>query len=216
METKTNNPLPARIIVTALWLLMPLPAIILYNVADYSSLDTAWGISMALGLEAFTWFCFQLVLASRLFGLDKKTGTAWFIRFHAFSGIMIVFTAIAHRILKINVIGFSENSQTLFGTLALMQLFMGSLLTLVLMSPTFPAKLAFIKKLRQFVKEKLHLDYPRLRLTHNILILVLALAFTHVILASTSAASPSGTIYLAALLGISLSLYLRYRLHGRT
>ncbi len=177
-----------------------------------------YGLSVALGVAAFVFLCNQFILAARPAWAIKAVGQKALLRFHSTLPIVIAVIAAAHRISKA-IVGLDvESPQALFGLMALILLTVVILFTVLFMATTFWMKLEFLKKLKAWVYGKTGLDYKKSRALHNITLLIAPLLLIHVLLASSSdfAANPVGFVVMIVWMLISLGMYLRYRIKGRT
>lgn len=204
-----------RLLVILVLIVTPLPGLLLYNAPTLWELDPLMGLGMVLGLVAFSLLLNQIMLASRPFGMDKKTGQPWYQAVHGSTGLVLIIGAIVHRVIKIDYMGYPEMDQTNWGVAGLVLALAGGLIALFFMQPGFIAKLPFIKKLRQAGVNKAGLNYPRFRMAHNVIIIAPVLISVHVFMASSTSISPAGWWYFMGYFVLALVSYGSYRLRGR-
>lgn len=197
-----------------LWPLIPL-----YFYLSSSALEfNVYSLSVVLGVFSFVWLSNQFILAAKPGLIVHMLGTKGLMNLHSFMPIIILVMAGFHRVLKI-AYGFNPNSgQAVLGALAWWLYGIIIVLTLLLMAHTNLMKVPFLKAFREWVYAKTGLTYKRARLFHNVTILGSFVLMVHMALATSSQLSqnPWGSGFLLLWMLISLALYLRYRLRGRT
>lgn len=200
----------------------------------------AYGVSVALGLFAYTVFCGQFILASRPRWAIEALGQKGLFSFHGTMAFVAIVAAALHRSLKVglleaaptaaaapagflkslafalkNGLGFNPDSlQASLGGIGWWS-FAGILLfTVLFMANTFWMRFRPLKALREWVYKKTGLGYPLARLLHNLTVLAASVILVHALLASSSQVSdnPLGAIWLIGAFALSLAAYLRYRL----
>lgn len=204
----------ARVAFFALYFLTPsVPASLYMRYAGGGA--GTYSLSMLFGVVAFVLACNQFILATRPGLAVKALGLQGLLAFHGAMALAILALAVAHRFLKAAA-GFTlDTPQAAAGLSALILFALASAVALLLLAKPLAAAFA---RLRSWAALRLGLGYKAARAVHNLTVLAALALMVHVPLASSSAlaANPWGVGWLAAWMVMSLGLYARYRLRGRT
>ncbi len=201
-----------------LWyILWPLIPVYLYLRTTGTEINQ-YALSVILGVYAFVWLSNQFILAAKPKFLVEILGTKGLLNLHSTMPIVIVGLAGLHRILKVSY-GFSlETIQARFGGFSWWLYACIILFTLLVMANTKLMHISVLKNFKDFIYRKTGLTYKRARLLHNFAVLGALTLSIHMPMASSSDFSynPWGSSFLMLWMLVSLILYVRYRLRGRT
>jgi len=178
----------------------------------------AYALSTLLGTTAYAILATQFLLAARPVWAVRALGLKPLLSFHGTMATVGIATAIAHRVLKVNIVGYPDDTaQARLGMLALLVFLIVILAAAFLMANTFWQKMTFLKRFREGVNARFKLSYPRLRAFHNLSVLAGSVLLVHVLLAGSSdlTANPAGFVWMALWMLFCLGAYARYRLGGR-
>lgn len=205
-----------KVLFYLLYLLTPLPPILLYlNAGGDWDLTQTYNLAKAIGITAFVYFAGQLYLAAKPLGLDKWLGTKTLHGFHGLMAVGALLFAVTHFVLKFFILEYGISVQTAFGLSALVLFACLIVFTLIFFANTFMAKWKWVKSLRDRTTKAWNWTYKGLRVFHNLALLVLALALSHVLLASSTKESWLLTTYMSVYLGLGALLYIVYQFRGR-
>ncbi len=178
----------------------------------------AYALSTLLGTTAYAILVTQFLLAARPAWVVRTLGLKPLLSFHGTMATVGIALAVVHRVLKIGVVGYPDDTlQARFGLAALLVFFIVILAAAFLMATTFWQKIPFLKRFREGVYARFKLSYPRLRAFHNLSVLAGLIVLVHVLLAGSSdlSANPAGFAWMAFWMLFCLGAYARYRLGGR-
>lgn len=198
----------------ALYFAAPALAIALYA-ARLGLGPDAYGLSVALGLFAFTAICWQFALAARPRWAVEALGQRGLLSFHATMAFAALLAAALHRSLKVgllegppagaaaggatagfldsvgyalrNGLGFkADSAQASLGGLAFWVFAALALFAVLFMANSFWMRIAALKALREWVYGKTGLSYKLARAFHNAVAAAAAIVLCHVLLASST------------------------------
>ena len=224
-----------------LFFLSPAVSIIIYLIPSGFSLEYRT-ISVMLGNAAFIYFANQFILAARPKIILDTIGIKKIQSLHNTMPVIILIIAFIHHSLKFGILSdnaknallekgasnffyspdnpllmglnYNYKLQALLGDIVLWALLVIIILTVLLMANTFWLKIKIVKDFRDFVYKTTGLNYKKMRLFHNILVLAGLVIAVHVTLATTAnlAVNPAGIALNILWLLTALILYLRYKI----
>ncbi len=178
----------------------------------------AYALSTLLGTTAYAILATQFLLAARPRWVVRALGIKALLSLHGTMATAGITLAVAHRVLKINVVGYPDDTaQARLGLAALLVFFIVILAAAFLMANTFWQKIPAFKRLKEGLYARFKLTYPRMRVFHNLSVLAGLVLTIHVLLAASSAwaDNSAGFIWMSGWMLVCLGAYARYRLAGR-
>lgn len=203
------------------WVGLAVPPFFFYTSAQFLLEDPSGyvtAVSMALGILAFTLLAGQFLLAAKPAFATAIWGKTGLVSLHGIMAVVALLVAFAHRTVKVMVLGASDDTlQARLGTLAWLGLVLVAVITVLVMANTFWMKIPLLKRLKDWAQKKAGLTYQRLRLFHNLNLLLAGTLAVHIFLASSSHLdlNPWGPAWLGGWFAVCLGFYLVYRLRGR-
>ncbi len=196
-----------RILFILLYVLAPLPAIILI----YTSNPTYYGgnalVPMLLGTIAFTWLNFQFILSARCRFIERLFPLGKLYIFHGLMAIVSITLALTHKLLKERV--FSESLKTQIGTTSLIIFISVSFLALFFMVGIWAQFSPQIAQLRRKLQTGIG-NYQLQKWLHNFSMVATVLLLIHVLLGS-AARSPWVMVAYIGYFALALGFYLYHK-----
>jgi len=174
-------------------------------------------LAIIAAITAYILICDQIIVATRPAGLVNAFGAKFVSKLHATLPIAILTLAVLHPILK-EANGFSEETaQARIGIASLILLATLMVFTVLFMANTVWMRIKPLARLKKWVTLRLGLTYPVARVVHGLFALIAIAIAIHALLASTSdfSVNPVGAIWLLGMTGLSIVLYIRYRIKRR-
>lgn len=174
---------PQRILWLALYFLIPTVPIGLIFSSPLAQLDDPlYRLSVVSGACAFVWLVNQLVLSARPKFIEQHFGMDRLYYFHAVMAGVSVTLVIVHRQAKLAVAGFTPT----YALPAALLFIFAVLFAAIFLIDSPLRRLAFVRLLVDFSREKLGLGFNRVVLFHNITVVASVLMALHVIATSNA------------------------------
>jgi len=191
-------------------LLSPIIALQFYLEGNWYSLFSGYTMGIVFGVFAYGYFLNTLILSSRIRYIDRLFGHDRVMLFHGILALTATILGITHFVFKYEYI-FPISSHIALGITALSVFIVILILTILLMTAGAMHQIAMIIRLRDMVQQRIKVDYSRMKLLHNIVILgVTGLAF-HVALASSTAESPVRTRVMTGWAILAIVVYIWHK-----
>lgn len=195
-----------RPLVFGLGVAAPLLPIALYFHGNWYSFFHPYSLGMAFGLAAAAYYLNCLVLSSRLPFLDRLFGHDRVLVFHGWTAVAALFLTLAHVFFKV-LYGLSPTLQIALGMAASALFDTVIVVTLTLMVNGRVARLPPVRRLR----DRLRIDYSRLKAFHNLTAAAAALMAVHVLLASATREKTLRTTVMAVWAATALLLWIGHK-----
>jgi predicted ferric reductase len=217
------------------------PPVLAY-VLSLGSPGFAYSLSMALGACAFIVLANQFILASRPSFAVNALGLKGLLSFHAKMPIVAIVLAIAHRTLKVGILGtkvypedpfaarsrslmdalreglgfVDDTSQTSPGVIALIIVIVISVVAGLFMANTALQRVKPLADLKTNVYKKTGLKYGFFRLIHDLAGLAGLALIGHIALATSGPASglPFASVWCAAWMLIAVAVFALYKIRS--
>lgn len=174
-----------RIALPLLYLLSPLVPLAFYFQYNWYSFFHLYSLTVAAGVAGYIYLLNQFITGGRLKVLDRIYGYDRVLTFHRRMSALGLVLILFHHEAK----GIPADLQTHLGAIALL-LFLFVIATAIIFLSDSLAKVPFFFRIRQFVRQRLKLQYQHFRLIHNITAIAMLVALVHVLLASSTQESP--------------------------
>lgn len=187
-------------------------------VLPLGGLQDLYSVSVLAGVCAWAMLANQVVLASRPKPVLALLGVKGLLQLHGVLALCALATAFLHLSLK-GAVGFGFSGvQPLLGILSLVFYLCAALAAFILMSPAFYPLAGRLRAFRDYLFAHTPLSYVRSRAIHGLTAPMLIVLLIHILLASSAsfAVNAAGSGFMIAWTLVSLVLYLRYRLRGRS
>lgn len=199
-----------------LWFCFPLFPAYLYFSSTGSQADV-YGLSILLGVYSFTLLAGQMFLITRPLWIQKILSVKGIISLHSFVPVIVLVLSLIHRFLK-EASGFSmETKQAFIGLFSWFFLLLVIIMAVLLLANTFITKNKVIKRIRDSMYSAFKLTYGKVRISHNLTVILTAALCVHVLFSSLSDVSfnPAGFMVLTLWTCFCFGSYLVYRVRGR-
>ncbi len=204
-----------RALEKAFWIgfavLCPLIPVSLYFAGNWYSLFHSYSMGMLLGIISYVYFLNALIISARIRYFDSIFGHDRVLVFHGYLALAAMSAAVAHYVFK-SIYSFDTTLQTGLGVLGFYLFATIIVLTLLFMVDTLSERMGWLKTLRTAVKEKLHLDYSKLKIFHNFTSLAAVFIALHVLMASSTQENLARMLVMGgwALVAVSFFLYHKF------
>ena len=200
---------PQRLLWLALYFLIPTIPIGLIFSSPLAQLDDSlYRLSVVSGALAFVWLVNQLVLSARPKFIEQHFGMDRLYRFHAVMAGISVTLVIVHRQAKLALTGFTPT----YAFPAALLFILAVLFAVIFLIDSPLRRLAVVRSLVKYSREKLGLTFNRVVLFHNITVVASVLMALHVIATSTALVYFPVRIFYWAYLTLGAVFYIYHKL----
>jgi len=186
METKAKN----KIYLLLIYAIFPIIASIVYWFAEPDSslgdYEITHRIGSVFGVFAFVWFCFNVIIMTKIKVIETNFGLDWLLKFHTWMAALALILGSLHYPLVRYGLEF-EITQMRTGNFGWASLVIVMILAIIFMSNSL-AKYNAIGKLRTSTYN-IRFKYGVNKILHNVTIVGLSLIFYHTIISLTSVSS---------------------------
>lgn len=181
-------------ILILLLVISPAVPLSLYFAGSWYSLLHSYSIAMVFGIFSYVYFTNTLILSARISFIDKILGNDRVLRIHAALAQAALLFAILHVTFKL-VYSFTLNVTVLAGIIAFVLFLLLMTLTVLYMNAGIFSRFKLTNKVNGFAKNRLLIDYSKVKFLHNgTVAAVLLTAFHCAGAASTAESSLRGTV----------------------
>ena len=204
-------PLFLRLLWPALYILSPIIPLLFFLAGNWYSFLDGWSLAILFGTIGFIYLTNQFITGVRLKYFDRLYGLDKVLRFHVVMAIIaLICTALHHQIFR--QLDYLENRlQITFGAVALLIFLLISVIALLFFAGPL-VRFRLIRKLRNVVQQRLHIQYQHLRAIHNLVAVAMLFALIHALLASVTQESLGRVIILSGWYLVATILYLRHKI----
>ncbi len=199
-----------RIFWPILYILAPLPAVLIYFQDSWYALSDPYSLAALFGLCGYTWLLLQFVNSSRIVYFDRLYGLDSVIAFHSRMAMLAIITVIIHSRLR-DQAHLEEDLQIRLGKLALILFLIITLVTLLFMTARPFGMMGAVKRLRRWLLSRLKIQYQHFLIVHNLMAAAMLLALLHVVLASSTQTSIYQLAFIIGWYAIAFIFWLNHK-----
>ncbi len=140
-------------------------------------------IASMLGIFAYLWMCFNVIIMIKLKVIEKNTSLDWLIKFHTYTSVIALLLGFIHG-LVLYLTGEFPGSQLITGIIGFLIFLILVVLAIIFMSNRLKNSRK-IRNLRESAYEK-KIDYGANKVLHNIMMGSVFFIFIHTIISNTA------------------------------